>query len=95
MAIDEETRQRLDREWARERFLERLFLRTLMFWFIGVVIWHALPFAANEQNWQAILTVAILCGKIAGAVAAGLGFLVTLAWIGSGGKILSDDFFDE
>lgn len=94
MAIDEKTRQRLDREYARERFLERWFLRGLMFWFIGVLLWHVLPPVVNPDNWPQIFKILTTAAWMVGAVATGLGALVTLCWIGSGGQLFSDDFYD-
>lgn len=86
--------RRIDNEIRRERRYERLFLRTLMTWFLVVVVWHVWPYIVNEKNWPALMTAFRLAAQIIGVIAALLGALVTLAWVGSGGQIFKDDIYE-
>ena len=96
--IENETREemlrRIDNEIRRERRLERWFLRALMTWFLIVVAWHVWPYVSVPKNWPIMFTCLRAVMQIAGCVAALLGFLVTLAWIGSGGQLFKDDLYE-
>ena len=86
--------RRIDNEARRERRYERLFLRTLMTWFLVVVVWHMWPYIVNAENWPALMAAFRMAAQVIGVVAALLGGLVTLAWVGSGGQLFKDDIYE-
>ena len=86
--------RRIDNEARRERRYERLFLRTLMTWFLVVVVWHVWPYVVNAENWPALMGAFRMAAQITGVIAAVLGGLVTLAWVGSGGQLFKDDIYE-
>lgn len=50
-----------------------------MTWFVLVVLWLAVPFFSNAENWPHVVMFAGAVGKLVGAIAALLGGITLLA----------------
>jgi Ca2+-dependent lipid-binding protein len=91
--LEQETRARILREYYREKFYEKVFCGTLMFWCVAVVAWHVGPYIINTENWPDIMLFFWACLQFLGFMAATLGGLILFAWLATFGRLFDDDFY--
>jgi hypothetical protein len=88
-----ELRQKILREYRREKLYEKIFCSALMFWSVAVIAWHTGPYVIDSKNWPDMLLFCWVCLQFFGLMAALLGGCLLFAWFCTLGRIFDDDFY--